>query len=79
MIYSSLGRGSVIPPNTARTLLQVPPGAQAQQFWVEAQTRLETVICYCSIYDECWEANSERDEPAAVPACSADSTTSFNE
>jgi hypothetical protein len=45
LIYSSFGRGSVLPPGTTRTLLQLPPGNQARVFWEAAQTRLETVIC----------------------------------
>jgi hypothetical protein len=79
IVYSSLGRGSVIPPGTARTLLRLPPGVQAARVWSEAQTRLETVICYCSIYDECWEASSERDEPEAVRTCAADSAGAFGD
>jgi len=45
------------------------PGPQAERFWSEAQKRLEPVICYCSIYDECREADSRLDEPTPVRAC----------
>jgi len=76
VVYSSLGRGSVLPPGTTRTLLRLPPGPTAQRFWAAAQTRLETVICYCSIYDECWRADSRLPEPAPVSACVLDSTSS---
>jgi hypothetical protein len=71
LVYSSFGRGNVVPPGTARTLLQLPAGDQAMSFWVGAQTRLFTVICYCSIYDECWRADSRTEEPAAVRTCPA--------
>ena len=77
LVYSSLGRGSVLPPGAVRTLLRLPPGAQALSFWQAAQTRLETVICYCSIYDECWRADTREDEPVVVPACREESTTAF--
>jgi hypothetical protein len=45
LVYSSFGRGNVLPPGTARTLLRLPPDDQAREFWEAAQTRLETVIC----------------------------------
>ena len=77
LVYSSLGRGSVLPPGAVRTVLRLPPGPQALGFWQAAQTRLETVICYCSIYDECWRADTREDEPVPVPACREDSTTAF--
>jgi hypothetical protein len=77
LVYSSFGRGSVVPPGTTRMLLRLPPGDQARAFWVGAQTRLETVVCYCSIYEECWQSESRADEPVTVPACRHDSTTAF--
>jgi hypothetical protein len=77
LVYSSFGRGSVLPPGTTRPLLWLPPGNQAQVFWEAAQTRLETVICYCSIYDECWQAATRAEEPVAVRACRHNSKTAF--
>ena len=74
LVYSSFGRGSVLPPGANRTLLQLPPGDQARAFWESAQTRLETVICYCSIYEECWQTAARVEEPVAVRACRHDST-----
>ena len=79
VVYSSLGRGSVLPPGAGRTLLQLPPGPQARRFWSEAQTRLTTIVCYCSVYDECWEADSRRDEPTPVRACTDDPATRFGQ
>lgn len=79
VVYSSLSRGSVLPPGTVLTLLQLPPGPQAERFWATAQTRLETVICYCSIYDECWEADSRLEEPAPVRACAMQAGTAFRQ
>jgi hypothetical protein len=78
LVYSSLGRGSVLPPGANHVLLRRPPGAQAEAFWEAAQTRLETVICYCSIYDECWQADGRRDEPAAVRECRQDTASDFD-
>ncbi len=79
VVYSSLSRGSVLSPGMVLTLLQLPAGQQAERFWAAAQTRLETVICYCSIYDECWEADSRLEEPAPVRACMADARTAFRQ
>jgi hypothetical protein len=77
LVYSSFGRGSVVPPGANRTLLQLPSGDQARVFWEQAQTRLDTVICYCSIYDECWQADTRTEEPTVVRACRNDSVASF--
>ena len=74
LVYSSFGSGSVIPAGTTRVLLSIPPGNQATLFWQAAQTRLHTVVCYCSVYDECWQADTRAKEPARVRACVDDST-----
>ena len=79
LVYYSIGRGSVLPPATTRILLQLPPGNQAGVFWEGAQTRLETVICYCSIYEECWQADTRVEEPVAVRACRHDPKTAFGQ
>jgi hypothetical protein len=76
-VYSTFGRGSVLLPGTTRTLLQLPPGDQARVFWQGAQTRLATVICYCSVYDECWQVDTRADEPVEVRACRYDAKAAF--
>jgi hypothetical protein len=76
LIYSSFGRGSVLPPGMNFKLLQLPPGDLALAFWQGAEARLATVICYCSIYDECWRADSRADEPVPVRTCRQDSGAS---
>jgi hypothetical protein len=77
IVYSSFGRGSVLPPGREVVLMRLAPGEQAERFAVAAQTRLETVVCFCSVYDECWTADSRRDEPEPVRACASDSTAAF--
>lgn len=79
IVYSSLGRGTVLAPGVSRALLQLPPGASAEQFWAAAQTRLETVICYCSIYDDCWTADSRLPEPVPTADCVLEATPSFRQ
>lgn len=82
LVYSSFGRGSVLPAGGTLTLLTLPPGDRALRFWSEGQaregtTRFATIVCYCSIYDECWRAHSEESEPVAVRACGAEGAREF--
>jgi hypothetical protein len=79
LVYSSFGRGSVLPSGASRTLLTLPSGARAATFWLAAQTRLHSVVCYCSVYDECWRADSRVEEPTMVRACTGDSTVTFQQ
>lgn len=76
-VYSSFGRGTVLPAGETRTLLTLPPGPRASAFWRAAQERLVTVVCFCSIYDECWRADDREDEPEPVRACPASDATAF--
>ena len=77
LVYSTFGRGAVLPPGAHRTVLTLPAGARAESFWVQAQTRLRTVVCYCSVYDECWIADSDQPEPQPTFACRTDPATEF--
>ena len=79
LVYSTLNRGSVLQAGASRTILTLPPGQRAGQFWLAAQTRLVIVICYCSIYDECWTADDRKDEPEPVRECARDSTAAFTQ
>lgn len=79
LVYASFGRGSVLPPGASRTLLTLPSGDRARAFWEQAQTRLVTVACYCSVYDECWQADSREEEPRPVKACVADTASMFRQ
>ncbi len=69
LVYSSFGRGTVLPAGATRELLALPAGARSQTFWLRGQTRMRTVACYCSVYDECWIADSEVSDPTPVKAC----------
>jgi hypothetical protein len=78
-VYSSIGLGTVLPPGSTLAVLTLPNGPLATAFWRAAQTRLHTVICYCSVYDECWRADSRTEEPEPVDACARDAKGTFNE
>ena len=79
LVYSSFGRGSVLVPGASRTLLTLPPGDRAQRFWLAAQTRLRTRVCYCSVYDECWTADSAEPEPTPARSCTGDPAAEFKQ
>jgi len=69
----------VLPPGGSRTLLTLANGPRASRFWQEAQTRLATVVCYCSVYDDCWRADSRVEEPRAVRDCPSDTAVAFRQ
>lgn len=79
LTYSSTGRGTVIPAGASRVLLTMPKGERATRFWSEGQTRLRAVTCYCSVYDECWIADSDRHEPAPTDRCAVDEAAEFRQ
>ncbi|MEM9173087.1 MAG: hypothetical protein AAGA84_10320 [Pseudomonadota bacterium] len=58
----------------------VSAGETLNIFWVDwdpasrklsnvLQADLEISICYCSVYDDCWQASMRRDEPEPVSRC----------
>lgn len=78
LVYYSLHAGSVLLPDKPVTLVKIPPGEAAQQFWEQAQTpRLSIRLCYCSLYEECWLSDTRAPEPAPVPACRPDPDKEF--
>ena len=84
LVYSSFGRGSVLPAGETLTLLTLPPGDRGLRFWSEGQARegkarFATIVCYCSIYDECWRTHSEESEPVPVRACAPEGAREFGE
>lgn len=79
LVYSFFGRGSVLVAGSDRSLLTLPSGGRAEKFWVEAQQRLHTQVCYCSVYDECWLADGDAPEPTPQPVCSEDSASEFRQ
>jgi hypothetical protein len=81
LVYSSLGQGTVLLPGTSRAVLTLPPGPLATGFWQQAQTRLDTRVCYCSVYGDCWIAvdSVKARAPRPVRACVADSSADFRQ
>ena len=77
--YSWIGKGMVISAATSDTLLTLPAGPTAFNFWRESQKRLSVSVCYCSVYDECWETGSATPEAVPVTACVEPTGTAFSQ
>ena len=69
LAHSTFGRGSVLPAGARTVLLELRDEPVAGAFSTAAQARLETIVCYCSIYDECWRAGPGNGEAVSVQEC----------
>ena len=73
--YSTFGTGTVLLPGATSTLLSIGPGAAAQAFHHAAEARMHPRICYCSLYEQCWQLDETKAaEPQPVRACTAPAT-----
>jgi hypothetical protein len=80
LIYSSLPPGSVLLPAATQELIEMRAGPFARQVHAAIDSgRMRTRVCFCSLYRDCWIADSEARSPAPVPACEADSTRAFRQ
>jgi hypothetical protein len=80
LVYFSLHGGSVLLPDKTVTVVKIPAGDAAAQFWEQAQTaRLSIRVCYCSLYGECWLSDSHAEEPSSVGACPAEADKEFGQ
>jgi hypothetical protein len=77
--YSYVGPGIVMSPGANDTLLAIPPGQQAFTVWNEAKKRLSVMICYCSVYEECWTTREDAVEAAPVKNCPPLAGTEFTQ
>jgi hypothetical protein len=75
--FSSFGRGSVLLPGARLAILSITNDSIAMRL-VKAEERVHTVVCYCSLYEECWEARSELPDPTPVPKCAPPDSTEFS-
>lgn len=73
VLTSSLGDGSVLQPGQALSVLTIPDSAVGLRFHARAVPHLETVICYCSLYGQCWRADSRKPRPERA-ACPEEAT-----
>jgi len=73
---TTFGPGIVVPTNSLIELLTLPDSTDARVFRSRVDA-LETLVCYCSLYGDCWQAGREGYEPRPVRACSSSQTTMF--
>ena len=79
-VYSSLHAGAVVLQDKPVTVFRIPPGDDAKQFWEETQgERLSIRICYSSLYNECWLADSLKEQPVKVDPCRSDPAREFQQ
>jgi hypothetical protein len=67
---------SLLAPNADLTILRWPLTPQNRSLWlaldrVRQQGRIEMAACYCSVFDECWVANTTSFPPRSVASCKA--------
>jgi hypothetical protein len=77
--FSHIGAGSVLSPGTADTLLTLANDPTGLKFWNEAPARLSVIVCYCSVYDECWIVQDRQLEPRSVRSCPVVATGAFEQ
>lgn len=71
VLTSSLGNGSVLRPGQELTILMIPDSAVGLRFHAHAVPHMETIVCYCSLYGDCWRADSRRPNPERTDCASA--------
>ena len=73
--YSDVGRGSVLMPGQSLSILVVRDTAVRARLRARVD-RMATIICYCSLYDECWVQDSRETEPRSAK-CRLGAPTEF--
>ncbi|HEU4517565.1 MAG TPA: hypothetical protein VFR77_09710 [Steroidobacteraceae bacterium] len=67
---------TVLAPGTDSTVLRWPLLPDNQKLWlaldrVRQQNRIAMSACYCSVFDECWVADTHTFPPRQVASCEA--------
>jgi hypothetical protein len=75
---TSFARGFVVPMGAEIDLLQLHDTTDIAGFRSRLE-HLQTWVCYCSIYGDCWSLLSDDDEPKQVKACVEDPRRRFKE
>ncbi len=74
-VHSDLGYGWVILPGQTVEVLTVQDSAEGRLVFQQRQ-RLRTIVCYCSLYNECWRYDSV-DPPPRPTSCARDTVNDF--
>lgn len=75
-IVSSTLAGSMIRPGETISYIRFAATPANGEAWAALDKarksgRIETRICYCSVFDECWQRSSRSGRPRAVDQCPA--------
>ena len=68
--FSHVGAGTVILPGHTIHVLTVI-GPEFSSVAIAQDRRVVSRLCYCSLYGECWLAESNKPDPAPVRTCAA--------
>lgn len=65
---------TLLAPNTDLTILRWPLNTENRNLWLaldraRQQGKIEMTACYCSVFDECWVANTTSFPPRSVASC----------
>ncbi len=60
---------SVMSPEEDRTLFGVPWEPRTRRLSEDWSGKIDVAVCYCSVYDECWESRLNAGEPTPVARC----------
>ncbi len=63
---------SVMSPDEERILFGVPWEDRTRRLSQIWSSKVDIQVCYCSVYDECWEARLNAGEPTPVARCEGD-------
>lgn len=74
--WTTVARGIVQPPGSTIDVIQITDSADARAMFAAAP-RIDTWICYCSIYEQCWSATGADLEPKEVDKCVDDPARQF--
>ena len=73
---TTFGQGLVVPTNTLIELLVLPDSTDVRLLRTRLSA-LQTTVCYCSLYGDCWSTGVAGYEPRPVRTCTADPATEF--
>ena len=71
-------RGLVVPVAANIHLIELPDSADIRMIRSQV-SHLRTLICYCSLYGDCWALDSDITTPDKVKACTDDPVRAFRQ
>lgn len=71
--------GLVVPTNAMIDLLELPDSSDAHLFRKAIEDHLQTWVCYCSLYGDCWQNRSDDYRPSPIKVCKDDPARRFVE